>query len=113
MRQHAGLVVNEGREYVPHAGILARRGEAFNAGGGRPHSVAEVVRRLCEVAGANVEPDIRGVGTPAGEIDRQYLDSTKIREVTGWEPEVELDEGLRRTVAWYREHPEARAPAPA
>ena len=56
---------------------------------------------------------IRGEGNPAGEIDRQYVDPTKIREVVGWEPGVGLEDGLRRTIEWYREHPEARAPAAA
>lgn len=89
------------------------RGEAFNAGAGRPFSVREVLDTVCSVSGSDIEPDIRGAGNPAGEIDRQYLDSTKIREVTGWEPKLTLEEGLRRTLEWYREHPEARAPAPA
>jgi CDP-glucose 4,6-dehydratase len=84
------------------------RGEAFNAGAGRPHSVSEVVRLVCELSGTEVEPEILGEGNPAGEIDRQYLDSTKIRELCGWEPQVELREGLGRTLEWYREHPEAR-----
>jgi CDP-glucose 4,6-dehydratase len=88
------------------------RGEAFNAGGGRPHSVREVVELVCHVSGSDVDPDIRGAGTPAGEIDRQYVDATKIREVCGWEPRIDLEEGLRLTVEWYRDHPEARAPAP-
>jgi CDP-glucose 4,6-dehydratase len=83
------------------------RGQAFNAGGERPHAVREVVDLICKVAGSSVEPDIRGTGTPKGEIDRQYVDSTKLRDLTGWRPEVELEEGLRRTVDWYREHPEA------
>jgi CDP-glucose 4,6-dehydratase len=80
-------------------------GEAFNAGGDEPHSVLEVVGLLCQVAGADVTPDVRGQGTPHGEIDRQYVDSTKLRERTGWRPEVGLEEGLRRTVEWYRAHP--------
>jgi CDP-glucose 4,6-dehydratase len=83
------------------------RGEAFNAGGDAPHSVREVVELVCRVAGTDVEPDIRGAGTPAGEIDRQYVDSSKLRTLTGWAPHVELEEGLGRTVAWYREHPES------
>jgi CDP-glucose 4,6-dehydratase len=87
-------------------------GEAFNAGWGEPNSVREVVELICETSGSGVEPDYRGEGNPEGEIDRQYLASTKIREVAGWEPEVDLREGIRRTLEWYREHPEARAPAP-
>ena len=88
-------------------------GEAFNAGWGAPNSVREVVDLICEVSGAEVEPDYRGEGNPEGEIDRQYLASDKIREVAGWAPRVDLREGISRTIAWYREHPEARAPAPS
>lgn len=87
------------------------RGEAFNAGGERPHSVREVVELIAAVSGAAVEPEYLGAGTPSGEIDRQYVDSTKLRELTGWAPRVELREGLERTLEWYREHPEARPAA--
>ncbi len=83
-------------------------GEAFNAGGGRPHSVREVVGLIAAAGGDGVEPEYLGDGNPDGEIDRQYVDSTKLRELTGWQPRVGLDEGLRRTLEWYREHPEAR-----
>jgi CDP-glucose 4,6-dehydratase len=83
-------------------------GEAFNAGGERPHSVREVVEAIVAAAGAEVEPDFQGAGNPDGEIDRQFVDSTKLRELTGWRPRVELEDGLRRTLEWYREHPEAR-----
>jgi CDP-glucose 4,6-dehydratase len=55
-----------------------------------------------------VEPDYRGTGSPSGEIDRQYLDSSKIRERIGWEPEVDLREGLSRTLDWYAAHPDVR-----
>jgi CDP-glucose 4,6-dehydratase len=85
------------------------RGEAFNAGGGEPYAVRDVVARICAIAGADVEPEIRGTGTPSGEIDRQYVDASKLRALTGWEPRVDLDEGLRRTVDWYRAHPAALA----
>jgi CDP-glucose 4,6-dehydratase len=82
-------------------------GEAFNAGGGGPHRVRDVVALICRLAGTNVEPDIRGQGVPGGEIDRQWVDYGKLHELTGWEPSVSLEEGLARTIAWYREHPEA------
>ena len=78
------------------------RGEAFNAGGGSPHRVLDVVQLICRLAGTGVEPDVRGAGTPAGEIDRQWVDCSKLRELTGWEPRVGLEDGLRRTIEWYR-----------
>jgi CDP-glucose 4,6-dehydratase len=101
------------RAYVDIADALDRedvRGAAFNAGGGASHAVGDVVRTIARLAGIDVEPDIRGTGNPAGEIDRQYVDPAKIREVVGWRPEVHLEEGLSRTIGWYRCHPEARAP---
>ena len=84
------------------------RGEAFNAGGGEPHRVGDVVARIAELAGTGVEPDVRGTGNPKGEIDRQWVDAAKLRERCGWEPAVDLDRGLELTIEWYREHPEAR-----
>jgi CDP-glucose 4,6-dehydratase len=81
-------------------------GEAFNAGSGQPRSVLDVVSTVCQVAGTDVEPDIRGQGVPTGEIDRQYVDASKLSDLTGWAPAVTLEEGLRRTVEWYRAHPE-------
>jgi CDP-glucose 4,6-dehydratase len=83
-------------------------GEAFNAGGERPHSVREVVELIAELAGTGIEPEYRGTGNPDGEIDRQYVDSSKLRRLTEWRPGVELRDGLARTLEWYREHPEAR-----
>lgn len=87
------------------------RGQAFNAGGGRSHPVREVVELIARLSETGVEPDIRGEGNPAGEIDRQYVDPAKLRERLGWEPTVGLEEGIGRTLEWYRDHPEARAPA--
>jgi CDP-glucose 4,6-dehydratase len=83
-------------------------GEAFNAGGERPHAVREVVELIAELAGGGVEPEFHGAGNPDGEIDRQYVDSSKLCEATGWRPAVELRDGLSRTLDWYRDHPEAR-----
>jgi CDP-glucose 4,6-dehydratase len=97
--------------YVAVAEALASPdigGEAFNAGWGHPHPVREVVELVCELGPGEVEPDYRGTGSLSGEIDRQYLDSAKIRERMGWEPRVELREGLSRTLEWYGSHREVR-----
>ena len=90
--------------YVAVAASLDRpelSGRAWNAGWGSPVSVLDVVRTLISVSGRSVEPDIRGEGTPPGEIARQYLDSTAIREELGWEPKWELEDGLREAWRWY------------
>jgi CDP-glucose 4,6-dehydratase len=81
------------------------RGEALNAGTGEPHSVREVIDLIAaEVArtgGEPVEPEYLGDGVPEGEIDRQFVDATRLRELTGWEPKVSLAEGITEAVAWY------------
>jgi CDP-glucose 4,6-dehydratase len=79
-------------------------GEAFNAGGERPYSVAEVLQTLADVSGIGLDPDYEATGSLVGEIDRQYVDSTKLRELTGWRSAVILPDGLRRTLEWYRVH---------
>lgn len=97
--------------YLAIAAALDRdevRGEAFNAGGESPYSVLEIVSEITRIAGSGVEPEIRGKGNPDGEIDRQFVDASKIRDRCGWEPAISLPEGIERTIAWYREHPEAR-----
>jgi CDP-glucose 4,6-dehydratase len=98
--------------YLAICGALDRgqgMGEAFNAGGGRPRRVGDVVALICRLAGCELEPEIRGEGVPHGEIDRQWVDFGKLRALTGWEPSVTLEEGLRRTIDWYRAHAPACA----
>lgn len=90
--------------YLAVAGSLERpelRGRAWNAGSDAPLAVHQIVDRMVRVSGRNVEPDVQGEGTPPGEIDRQYLDSTAIREELGWEPRRTLDAGLEATWEWY------------
>ena len=82
--------------YLAVADSLARPGlcgRAWNAGTGVPVSVIEVVERLIAASGRELEPDVRGSASPAGEIDRQWLDSTAIRRELGWLPTRELGEG--------------------
>jgi CDP-glucose 4,6-dehydratase len=78
-------------------------GRSWNAGPARPLSVLEVVRTLTAISERQLEPDVRGTGTPHGEIDRQSLDSGAIRDELGWQPLWELDRGLATTWEWYRE----------
>ena len=104
-------VEDAARAYLAIADSLDRddvRGAAFNAGGERPYSVLEIVETITRLAGTGVEPEIRGTGNPEGEIDKQYVDATRLRERCGWSPSVSLEEGVERTIAWYREHPEVR-----
>lgn len=81
----------------------ANWGRAWNAGTGEPVSVRDLVDRLIRVSGVDATPDIRGQGTPHGEIDRQFLDSRAIKSELGWQPGWTLDDGLAATWRWYSE----------
>jgi CDP-glucose 4,6-dehydratase len=81
----------------------AHHGKAWNAGTGAPVSVREIVERLIRAAGKDVLPEVQGEGTPHGEIDRQFLDSSAIGRELGWEARWSLDDGLAATWKWYSE----------
>jgi CDP-glucose 4,6-dehydratase len=76
-------------------------GEAWNFSNELQLTAAEMARRVLEACGRrDLELEIRGGALH--EIPHQYLSSAKARSVLGWQPAHGLDEGLRRTVAWYR-----------
>ena len=90
--------------YMTLAAQAARadvRGQAFNFGWGRGYSVLEVVREILSHADAPLDPKVAGENR--GEINRQWLSSEKAGRVLGWRPAVALDEGIRRSVRWYRD----------
>jgi CDP-glucose 4,6-dehydratase len=79
-------------------------GEAFNFGTGHPMSVLEIVAAIRKAMNReDLAPEI--LGRNDGEIPAQYLDCTKARERLRWQPAFTLEEGLTRTIRWYRENP--------
>lgn len=90
---------------------LGLQGEAFNFSNESQLSVLEVCRRILEVMGAaDIEPVVLGVAH--GEIQHQYLSAAKAHQVLGWHASYSLDEGLRETLAWYRNNLDALAGSP-
>jgi CDP-glucose 4,6-dehydratase len=78
-------------------------GEAWNFSNELQLTAADMTRRVLAACGRDdLEPDIRGEAVH--EIAHQYLSAAKARARLGWTPAHGLDEGLRRTVAWYRGH---------
>ena len=88
------------------AGDASLAGEAFNFSNETSLTVLDLVRRILDLMGSTLEPDIRNEAS--GEIRRQYLDAAKARRVLDWSPRFTLDAGLQRTIAWYRDFLAAR-----
>jgi dTDP-glucose 4,6-dehydratase len=79
-------------------------GEVYNVGGGNEIENMRTTRLLLELTGRD-ESFIRHVQDRPGHDRRYALDTSKLQEL-GWRPEVAFEEGLRRTVEWYRDNRE-------
>ncbi len=86
--------------------LLAARdecyGEAFNLGSGKPLSVLESARKVAELTGCSYCLTPFPSEYAAVEVGDLYLDIAKIQRAIPWEPQVDFDEGLARTVDFYR-----------
>jgi len=80
-------------------------GEAYNIGGKCEKRNIEVVREVLKVMGKGEEM-IEFVPDRPGHDFRYALDNTKIESGLGWRPSISFQEGIRRTVKWYQDHPE-------
>ena len=76
-------------------------GEAFNFSNELQITVLEMVEKILEIMGSNLKPVI--LNEAANEITHQYLSAKKAKEMLGWKPRYTLEEGIKRTVKWYRE----------
>ena len=82
-------------------------GHAFNFSNESRITVSELVERILALMKSDLRPDVRNEAV--NEIREQYLSAAKARDVLGWKPLFTLDEGLRRTIDWYREFLGAKA----
>ena len=76
-------------------------GEAFNFSNEIQVTVVELVRRMLALMGSKSEPEIRNEAN--NEIRLQYLNAAKARTQLQWKPLFSLEEGLLRTIDWYRD----------
>jgi len=96
------LYVEDFGRGIGHALAHGQAGEVYNCGGPDECENLEVVRRIVELCGA--DPGlIEFVADRPGHDRRYSLSSEKLRAL-GWEPRTRFDDGLARTVAWYREN---------
>ncbi|KAA0239556.1 MAG: NAD-dependent epimerase/dehydratase family protein [Dehalococcoidia bacterium] len=88
---------------IARANVIALEkgdGQALNIGTGRGTSVNAIFGALQRATGDTTAP-LHGPPRP-GDVRRIWLDSARAKRVLGWEPEVDLDDGIARTVEWFR-----------
>jgi GDP-4-dehydro-6-deoxy-D-mannose reductase len=82
-----------------------RSGEAYNIASGQLHPMQTVLERLLALTGLKVEVRQGAALVRSTEIAGGRVDTTKLRQETGWAPRYSLDETLRDTLAFWRKQP--------
>jgi NAD dependent epimerase/dehydratase len=81
-------------------------GQVFNLGTGQEITIGELAQKIIQKTGRNVKitADPIRLRPERSEVLRLLSDNTLARKALGWEPHVDLDEGLDRTIGWMKEH---------
>jgi nucleoside-diphosphate-sugar epimerase len=102
------FVTDTARAFVALAEADGAVGGVWNAGNGRGISIGDLARRIVARMGAGtvqiVTEDVR-LRPEDSEVHELVAGCARLRELTGWQPEVTLDDGLDRVIAWVRDHP--------
>ncbi|MDX1632219.1 MAG: GDP-mannose 4,6-dehydratase [Thermoanaerobaculia bacterium] len=85
------------------AATEARPGEAYNIATGEGITIQELLDRLLELSGADVQVEQDPERMRPSDVERLIGDSSKFRADTGWEPEIPLERTLQDTLAYWRE----------
>lgn len=75
--------------------------EVLNFGSGSPLSLNTMIKYICHAVGRLVS--INRLETQPGDVQATFADNSKAKELLGWEPKWSLEEGIIKTVEWFRE----------
>jgi dTDP-glucose 4,6-dehydratase len=88
---------------ILHANLDQIRGQVINIGSGEHKSVLEVAEAVL-AAMQPTESQIRFIGDRPGQVFRHTCDGSKLAKLVDWKPLLTFEQGLERTVRWYRNH---------
>lgn len=73
--------------------------QSFNVGSGRPITIKEIAETLCQIYKSKKKPDITSK-TRKLDVRHCFADISKIKKLVGWQPKMDLNEGLSEVVSW-------------
>jgi NAD dependent epimerase/dehydratase len=87
---------------APGSAVL---GEVFNCGPGDDIAIGALAAEIAGLMGveADIVEDEQRLRPKDSEVMRLVCDASKLRERTGWTPAVSREQGLRQTIAWFRD----------
>ena len=105
-RRDLTFVSDTAQGFVAAAQAPDALGKTLQLGTGSDVSVREIVDRVAGLLGKglDVEVDEQRIRPEASEVQQLLSSPERMRELTAWEPEVDLDDGLSRTIAWIEAH---------
>jgi dTDP-glucose 4,6-dehydratase len=99
-------VKDTARAFAMAADCEAVVGQVTNVGTGQEHSIRDIAEKIVAQVGRDVELvfDPTRLRPEKSEVDRLLADNTLARQRIGWEAEIDIDQGLERTIAWISDH---------
>ena len=67
-------------------------------------SIRDLVLKIAELTGSSSKIEIGAIPYRPTEIWRMYADNTRAQEILGWSPKVSLEDGLAKTIDWFRNY---------
>jgi nucleoside-diphosphate-sugar epimerase len=98
------LYVEDVAEAVWRAAITPEAQGIFNLGSGEAYTIRSIVERIRDVIDPLLPIGFGDIPYRSDQIMYLQADITRLRQATGWSPRVRLDEGIQRTVEWFREN---------
>ena len=106
------FVANTVDGFVLAASTPAAIGRTINLGSGREISIGDLAQLIARLMDKPIciEGEDARVRPEGSEVERLLADNRLARELLGWEPRVNLEDGLQRTIEWIQQHPERYRP---
>jgi len=81
-------------------------GEVINIGSGFEISIGDLAEKILQLtqSKATIKVDKKRVRPKDSEVERLWADAGKARKMLGWQPKVNLDDGLKKTIKWISYH---------
>ena len=91
------------RGFLALARVEGVEGQEYNISTGTEVTMLQTLQTIARLMGREVNyvTDSQRLRPGKSEVFRLCGDSTRLRELTGWRPEVSLEEGLQRTIDWF------------
>ncbi|MEZ4731763.1 MAG: GDP-mannose 4,6-dehydratase [Caldilineaceae bacterium] len=105
-KRDLNYVANTVEGFLAAATAPAAIGQTINLGSNREISIGELVQLIAGYMGKPicVESEEQRVRRTGSEVERLFADITLAQTLLGWQPQVSLEEGLQKTIAWVQQH---------